>query len=69
LSTKYLERVVPASAIFDWVISCLTAEKAYHIRHMLGAGPVTVVVWQNTNQAVITAFCYCIDMPYCSRKC
>ena len=23
---------------------------------MLGAGPVTVVVWQNTNQAVITAF-------------
>jgi len=49
LSPKYLERVVPSPAIFDWVISCLTAEKAFHIRHMLGAGPVTVVVWQNTS--------------------
>jgi hypothetical protein len=42
INCKLMGRVIPG--IFDGVVSCLTAEKAFHNRHMLDAGPVTIIV-------------------------
>ena len=55
----------PASAIFEGVISCLTAEKAFHIRHMLRRWAGDNYCLAEHIAAVTTAFCCCtVPVPY-----
>jgi len=52
--------VIPAAAIFEGFISCLTAGKAFHFRHLLSSGARQILCGR-THQVVVTAVCNSID--------
>jgi hypothetical protein len=55
----YLGKVIPALAVFEGVISCLIAEKAFHFRHMLNDGHVTDTVQQNASGCDDSILLFC----------